>query len=66
MADGCSQGIGSIQGYLFFELQVRSMVNMILRLKKQVPLDASDALAAAICHVNSSRLKTLTQKSLGK
>ena len=46
--------------------QVRSMVSMMLQLKKQVPLDASDALAAAICHINSSRLRTLTQKSLGK
>ena len=46
--------------------QVRSMVNIMLRLKKQVPLDASDALAAAICHVNSFRLRTLQQKSLGK
>ena len=46
--------------------QVRSMVSMMLQLKKQVPLDASDALAAAICHINSSRLITLTQKSLGK
>ena len=46
--------------------QVRSMVSIMLQLKKQVPLDASDALAAAICHINSSRLITLTQKSLGK
>ena len=45
--------------------QVRSMVNIMLRLTKQVPLDASDALAAAICHINSARLRTLTQKNPG-
>jgi crossover junction endodeoxyribonuclease RuvC len=33
--------------------QVQKMVEMILSLKQQnVPLDASDALAIAICHVN--------------
>ena len=37
--------------------QVRSMVKIILRLQKPVPLDASDALAAAVCHVNSSRFR---------
>ena len=43
--------------------QVRSMVNIMLRLTKQVPLDASDALAAAICHINSARLSALKQKT---
>jgi len=38
------------------------MVNIMLRLTKQVPLDASDALAAAICHINSARLSVLKQK----
>lgn len=46
--------------------QVRSMVIAILGLKKQVPIDASDALATAICHVNSSRLRMLQEKSRGK
>ena len=46
--------------------QVRSMVNAILGLKKQVPIDASDALATAICHVNSSRLRMLQEKSREK
>ena len=46
--------------------QVRSMVNIMLQLKKQVPLDASDALAAAICHINSARLSALKQKSPGR
>ena len=57
----------SVVGYgMADKEQVRSMVNIMLRLKKQVPLDASDALAAAICHVNSFRLRTLTQKNPGK
>ncbi len=43
--------------------QVRSMVNIMLRLTKQVPLDASDALAGAICHINSARLRALKQKN---
>jgi crossover junction endodeoxyribonuclease RuvC len=43
--------------------QVRSMVSIMLRLTKQVPLDASDALAAAICHINSARLSALKQKT---
>jgi len=42
------------------------MVNIMLQLKKQVPLDASDALAAAICHINSARLSALKQKSPGR
>jgi len=46
--------------------QVRSMVNIMLQLKEQVPLDASDALAAAICHINSSRLRTLQEKASGR
>jgi len=46
--------------------QVRSMVTIMLQLKQQVPLDASDALAAAICHINSSRLRTLKEKSSGR
>ena len=35
--------------------QVRSMVQVILRLKESPELDASDALATAICHLNWSR-----------
>ncbi len=45
--------------------QVRSMVEIMLGLKQQVPLDASDALATAICHINSSRLRTLKEKHQG-
>ncbi|MBW1784347.1 MAG: crossover junction endodeoxyribonuclease RuvC [Deltaproteobacteria bacterium] len=39
--------------------QVRSMVQVILRLKGELPLDASDALAAAICHINWSRFQSV-------
>lgn len=37
--------------------QVRSMVQVILKLKGQPDLDSSDALAAAICHLNWSRFE---------
>jgi len=39
--------------------QVRSMVQVILRVREELPLDASDALAAAICHVNWSRFESV-------
>jgi crossover junction endodeoxyribonuclease RuvC len=35
--------------------QVRAMVRMILRMDSEPNLDTSDALAAAICHMNWSR-----------
>jgi crossover junction endodeoxyribonuclease RuvC len=35
--------------------QVRFMIRRILRLRTDPPLDASDALAVAICHLNWSR-----------
>ena len=38
--------------------QVRSMVQIILKLKTKPALDTSDALAAAICHLNWSRFET--------
>ncbi len=37
--------------------QVRAMVQVILKLKSQPDLDASDALATAICHLNWSRFE---------
>ena len=48
--------------------QVRDMVSILLRLKvKPDSLDASDALAIAICHVHTmgsrNRLKSLTQNT---
>lgn len=36
--------------------QVRAMIQIMLKLKNAPPLDASDALAAAVCHLNWSRL----------
>ena len=38
--------------------QVRSMVQVILRLDFQPKLDTSDALAAAVCHLNWTRYET--------
>jgi len=38
--------------------QVRSMTQVILKMKALPPLDASDALATAICHLNWMRLRT--------
>ena len=41
--------------------QVQEMVQVLLNMEHlPEPLDASDALAVAICHVNSSRLRDLT------
>lgn len=41
--------------------QVQEMVQVLLNMEYlPEPLDASDALAVAICHVNSSRLRDLT------
>lgn len=37
--------------------QVRSMVQVILNLRKTTALDASDALATAICHLNWTRFE---------
>jgi crossover junction endodeoxyribonuclease RuvC len=36
--------------------QVRAMIQIMLTLKNPPPLDASDALAAAVCHINWTRL----------
>lgn len=41
--------------------QVQEMVQVLLNMEHlPEPLDASDALAVAICHVNASRLRDLT------
>jgi len=37
--------------------QVRSMIRWILKLHNEPPLDASDALATAVCHLNWTRIK---------
>ena len=42
--------------------QVRSMVQVILKLKDIPNLDTSDALATAICHINTSQFKSLTKE----
>lgn len=39
--------------------QVRTMVQMILKLREKPGLDAADALATAICHLNWSRFESL-------
>jgi crossover junction endodeoxyribonuclease RuvC len=41
--------------------QVRSMVRIILKLKSTPNLDISDALAAAICHLNWARFESRTR-----
>jgi crossover junction endodeoxyribonuclease RuvC len=45
--------------------QVRSMVQVILRLNECPELDASDALAAAICHLNWTRYDTRAATKVG-
>jgi crossover junction endodeoxyribonuclease RuvC len=42
--------------------QVQQMVKVLLNLPEIAQADASDALAVAICHANSSVLKSLTTK----
>lgn len=44
--------------------QVRSMVRIILKLKSNPNLDISDALAAAICHLNWSRFESQTRGTI--
>lgn len=47
--------------------QVQEMVRLLLGLKEAPePLDASDALAAAICHVNTASTQARIQKSIRK
>jgi crossover junction endodeoxyribonuclease RuvC len=43
--------------------QVRAMVKVILRLREDPPLDASDALAVAICHCNWSRFNQIRKRT---
>lgn len=42
--------------------QVRSMVQVILKLKDIPNLDTSDALATAICHLNWTRFEAITSQ----
>jgi len=46
--------------------QVRAMVQVILKLKSDLALDTSDALAAAICHLNWARFDKLTSVRNGR
>ena len=45
--------------------QVRSMVQAILKVKTEMNLDISDALAAAICHLNWSKFESIARKANG-
>jgi len=46
--------------------QVRAMVQVILKLKSDLALDTSDALAAAICHLNWARFDKLIAPKNGR
>jgi len=43
--------------------QVRSMVKSLLRMDGEPFLDSTDALAVAICHINSRKLKNVIKNS---
>ncbi len=45
--------------------QVQEMVTLILGLAKPPPQDASDALAVALCHVQSTKVQDLIKLELG-
>ncbi len=44
--------------------QVQEMVSLILKLNKRPPKDASDALAVALCHVQSIKVQQLIKLKL--
>jgi crossover junction endodeoxyribonuclease RuvC len=45
--------------------QVKSMVKALLNIEGEVETDASDALAAAICHLNTRTFQKTVEKSAG-
>jgi crossover junction endodeoxyribonuclease RuvC len=45
--------------------QVRDMVQRLLGVSHQLPLDAADALAVAICHVHSTGLREIYEQDRG-
>jgi crossover junction endodeoxyribonuclease RuvC len=45
--------------------QVAHMMRALLKLEGRIAVDASDALAVAVCHAHSRRIKLLTQQSAG-
>ncbi len=58
---------GSVTGYGRAEKrQVQAMIKLLLNLEAlPEPLDAADALAAAVCHINLARFKTLIKPEAG-
>lgn len=44
------------------KIQIQQMVRHLLHLKEMPPVDAADALAAALCHVQSERTQNLYQR----
>lgn len=42
------------------KFQIQQMVRVILNLHEKMAMDASDALAVAICHANSTRYRCMT------
>lgn len=55
----------SVTGYGRSEkFQVQEMIKTILRLDRKAALDASDALAAAFCHIMSGRTKAIYDRAL--
>lgn len=58
---------GAVTGYGRAEKrQVQAMIKLLLNLEAlPEPLDAADALAAAVCHINLARFKTLIKPEAG-
>ncbi len=46
--------------------QVQEMVTLILRIDRLLPSDASDALAVALCHIQSSKLNRVLGMEIGR
>jgi crossover junction endodeoxyribonuclease RuvC len=47
------------------KLQVKAMVKALLKIEGEVEMDASDALAAAICHLNTRMFQKTVEESAG-
>ena len=47
------------------KLQVNAMVRALLNIEEEVETDASDALAAAICHLNTRMFRRTVEESAG-
>lgn len=46
--------------------QVGHMIRALLRLEERITVDASDALAIAVCHAHSRRLHALAEAGIGR